>query len=302
VISAKHLHPFGMPMPERSLSLSNYRFGFNNQEKVDAISGAGNHNTALFWEYDPRIAKRWNLDPKPQFDVSSYSCFASNPISFVDLKGDTAVFKGNSSDVNKLTETFSKAYNANLKYDILKDKDGNVTGVKYYDLSSKSNDKKYDKMQSYFKSVLNSKETLNIKKFENTKKHIDEVEQYGGIMYKPKSNELIISDQWFTGEWQGSGLEKQPSYDYKHTDGYTSFRTIPFEEALMHEVVHVFRDFHGIVSEEMLEENVARYCVNLWLKDMDLPQRALRRPANFWEERCGFSEFQDLYKYPYEKK
>lgn len=28
----------------------NYRFGFNTQEKVNEISGKGNHTTALFWE------------------------------------------------------------------------------------------------------------------------------------------------------------------------------------------------------------------------------------------------------------
>ena len=35
-----------------------YRFGFNGQEKVNEIAGVGNHNTALFWEYDTRTAQR----------------------------------------------------------------------------------------------------------------------------------------------------------------------------------------------------------------------------------------------------
>jgi hypothetical protein len=42
-----------------------YRFGFNGQEKVNEIAGVGNHNTAEFWEYDTRLGRRWNLDPKP---------------------------------------------------------------------------------------------------------------------------------------------------------------------------------------------------------------------------------------------
>ncbi|MFN9319888.1 MAG: hypothetical protein ACK58Q_04825, partial [Chitinophagales bacterium] len=67
-------YPFGMPMPNRtySLSSSKYRFGFNGQEKDDEVYGAGNLNTAEFWEYDTRIGRRWNTDPRPNISVSSY--------------------------------------------------------------------------------------------------------------------------------------------------------------------------------------------------------------------------------------
>ncbi|RYE57187.1 MAG: hypothetical protein EOP48_06355 [Sphingobacteriales bacterium] len=44
-----------------------YRFGFNGQEKVNEIAGIGYHNTALFGEYDTRLALRWNRDPKPTY-------------------------------------------------------------------------------------------------------------------------------------------------------------------------------------------------------------------------------------------
>jgi len=76
-------------MPGRNISLSNYRFGFNTQEKVDEISGKGNHNTALFWEYDTRLGTRWNRDSKPDLSQSLYACFASNPIWTNDPMGDT---------------------------------------------------------------------------------------------------------------------------------------------------------------------------------------------------------------------
>ena len=73
-----------------------YRFGFNGQEKVDEISGIGNHNTALFWEYDTRLGRRWNLDPKPDISKSSYSTFGNNPVIHSDILGDTIViFLGN---------------------------------------------------------------------------------------------------------------------------------------------------------------------------------------------------------------
>ena len=80
--------PFGMPMPGRSNSTTAYRYGFNTQEKDDEICGAGNTNTAMFWEYSTRLGRRWNLDPKPQIGISDYAAFANNPIIFNDLLGD----------------------------------------------------------------------------------------------------------------------------------------------------------------------------------------------------------------------
>jgi hypothetical protein len=69
--------------------LDAYRFGFNGQEKVDEISGVGNHNTALFWEYDTRLGRRWNLDPKPNVSISGYAVLKNNPILFTDVNGDS---------------------------------------------------------------------------------------------------------------------------------------------------------------------------------------------------------------------
>ena len=86
--SNKSGHSFGMVLPGRSFSGSGYRFGFNGQEKVDEISGNGNHNTALYWEFDSRTAHRWNLDPQPTIGISDYSCFNNNPISNIDILGN----------------------------------------------------------------------------------------------------------------------------------------------------------------------------------------------------------------------
>ena len=66
-----------------------YRFAFNGQEKTDEISGLGNHNTAKFWEYDTRLGRRWNVDPKPNPSISNYACFGNNPIINIDILGDT---------------------------------------------------------------------------------------------------------------------------------------------------------------------------------------------------------------------
>jgi len=65
-----------------------YRFGFNGQEKVNEISGMGNHNTAEFWEYDTRLGRRWNVDPVDQISISNYAVFRNSPLVYTDVDGD----------------------------------------------------------------------------------------------------------------------------------------------------------------------------------------------------------------------
>ena len=70
-------------MPGRKFSSLGYRYGFNGQEKSDDVT-VGN-TTAEYWEYDSRIGRRWNIDPKPNISISSYATFANNPIMNNDL-------------------------------------------------------------------------------------------------------------------------------------------------------------------------------------------------------------------------
>lgn len=82
-------YPFGSLLPNRHGSTADYRYSMNGQEKVDEIAGEGNHTTAEYWEYDTRLGRRWNQDPRPNPSISNYACFANNPISNSDPKGDT---------------------------------------------------------------------------------------------------------------------------------------------------------------------------------------------------------------------
>jgi len=78
-------------MPGRSYQAGSgsYRYSINGQEKSTEIDANGNITTAQFWEYDSRIGRRWNLDPKPTVSVSGYSAFLNNPIWHSDPLGDT---------------------------------------------------------------------------------------------------------------------------------------------------------------------------------------------------------------------
>ncbi|MEK7256620.1 MAG: hypothetical protein AAB316_17835, partial [Bacteroidota bacterium] len=80
-------YPFGMGMLGRSFEGRGFRFGFGNYSKVNEMAGFGNHYTSKFWEYCPRIARRWNLDPIDQVNTSNYATFRNNPIFFIDPNG-----------------------------------------------------------------------------------------------------------------------------------------------------------------------------------------------------------------------
>ena len=71
LVSISDYAPFGVQLDGRTVSSSDYRYGMNSQEKVDEISGSGNHYTATHWEYDPRLGRRWNQDPKPNPTIIS---------------------------------------------------------------------------------------------------------------------------------------------------------------------------------------------------------------------------------------
>ena len=66
-----------------------YHYGFNGQMKTNEMTGVGNWNTALYWEYGTREAQRKNKDPKVNAWESPYSSFGRNPIWRSDPFGDS---------------------------------------------------------------------------------------------------------------------------------------------------------------------------------------------------------------------
>jgi RHS repeat-associated protein len=90
VISAQDYYPFGMIMPGRTVVNGNvYRYGFGGHEKDDEVKGLGNHISFNDYGYDPRIGRRFGVDPmsgKYPFQ-SNYSSFDNNPINIVDPTG-----------------------------------------------------------------------------------------------------------------------------------------------------------------------------------------------------------------------
>ena len=101
---------------------SGYKYGFNGQERSDDVI-QGNY-TAMYWEYDSRIGRRWNIDPKPNINFSPYSTFNCNPIWNSDRLGDTPRVQMNGADYSLV-----RGKNNELKYVGAngKDYDGKLT-------------------------------------------------------------------------------------------------------------------------------------------------------------------------------
>jgi hypothetical protein len=92
VKAAYDYYPFGMTMPNRLIS-GDYRYGFGGHEKDDEVKGNGNHISFGDYGYDPRIGRRWNIEPNISKypSNSSYSTFTNNPIALKDPDGETPI-------------------------------------------------------------------------------------------------------------------------------------------------------------------------------------------------------------------
>ncbi len=126
-------YPFGS---ERNKSVDGkYSFGFNGQEKVDEV--APGHYTAPFWEYNAKLGRRWNQDPKPNPSISNYATFANNPILLIDPLGDTTwLYSESGKFIERIddsyenqahfvsSEAFYKANNACCQQGSIEDIDG----------------------------------------------------------------------------------------------------------------------------------------------------------------------------------
>ncbi|MCD6068926.1 MAG: repeat protein [Bacteroidetes bacterium] len=104
IVSATDYYPFGAPMPGRTFSSSDYRYGFNGQEADNEIAGNGNLYTAEYWEYDTRLGRRWNRDPVDKPWMSPYHAFSNSPIWKVDPNG------ANDDEVNAVYNEKTKTY------------------------------------------------------------------------------------------------------------------------------------------------------------------------------------------------
>jgi hypothetical protein len=134
---------------------SNYRFGYQGNEKDDEIKGSGNHLSFNDFGYDPRTGRRWTVDAHSfkYPSISPYVFCNDNPIIYNDPDGKDGIIsiKGNAITVSaKIYLYGSGATAANAKQmqaDVMKTwgAQSNGKGWTYTDASTgKTYDVKFD--------------------------------------------------------------------------------------------------------------------------------------------------------------
>jgi len=108
VVSLSDYYPYGMTEPGRNYD--SYRYGFNSQENVPEL-GEG-HTTALYWEYDGRLGRRWNVDIVGKAYESNYSVLGNTPLIAIDVNGaDSTIFNENGSILCEISNDGGKTSN-----------------------------------------------------------------------------------------------------------------------------------------------------------------------------------------------
>ena len=90
VLTANDYYPFGMIMPGRHYSSSNYRYGFNGKENDNDVKGVeGSQQDYGLRIYDPRVGKFLSVDPLTRSYpwYSPYQFAGNTPIQAVDVDG-----------------------------------------------------------------------------------------------------------------------------------------------------------------------------------------------------------------------
>jgi len=128
------------------------------------ISGqTGTHTTAMFWEYDSRLGRRWNVDPKPTVGISDYACFANNPIWFSDILGDTLhtdKTAQSNSDIKSVAGKYASLVNIAVDGNVTINYDLAKSDAKFKNKKGEFNQKKYDRF------VSNAKKDIGIQLIE----------------------------------------------------------------------------------------------------------------------------------------
>jgi hypothetical protein len=209
---------------EDKLSKAGYRFGFNGQEKDDEVDGAGNSYTAEFWQYDPRLGRRWNMDPKHFAWESPYSVMADNPICNTDIRGDK--WKDPQKDGAKAAE---------LKKDLSsREKSLSRDQEKYEKKAERFKGKDQEKYDQY--SSLANKAKEGVMEMRNAQTELD-------VMGSEKTSQVFAFE-----EITGSGFAKT----YMDKDGVINMRYFSGDNAnAIHEASHAYGHLSGDIRFEV---------------------------------------------------
>jgi RHS repeat-associated protein len=220
LLSAQDYYPFGMLQPDRSYSLSSYRYGFNGKESDNEVKGDGNQYDYGFRLYDPRIGKFLSIDPltKDYPWYTPYQFAGNKPIVAIDIDGLEELivhqFFNAKNQITKITISRYTDVDDNLINNYIRCKDNNALITRKnvlvfnfkngpsggYDVSDQS---ELNKTQQ---SVLNKNMSVRSFSYEN-----------GG--YESFSNDEYAGSRRKEGSLISSGGDiTYPEPDHHHTE------------------------------------------------------------------------------------
>jgi RHS repeat-associated protein len=119
VLSYSDYYPFGMVMPGRDGSSSEYRYGYQGSEKDNEVKGEGNSYTTHYRQLDVRTGRWLTLDPKAQSMPwqSPYCSMDNNPAVLNDINGDKVKVKGNRHERKEIKAAIETARKESTTFD-----------------------------------------------------------------------------------------------------------------------------------------------------------------------------------------
>lgn len=106
VIAQNDYYPFGMLLPNRHESGTEYRYGYQGSGKDDEVTGSeGTSYTTHFRQLDPRVARWLTTDPVVHPWESPYVSMADNPIFHNDILGNDVIIEAKGKEKRKIKKS-----------------------------------------------------------------------------------------------------------------------------------------------------------------------------------------------------
>ncbi len=148
-------------MPGRNFNSSEYRFGFQGQEKDDELKGVGNSISFKYRIHDPRLGRFFAVDPlTAKYPWNSPYAFSENRvIDGIELEGLEVIKFGDKQPNDFTVMTYQE-----IKVELANNKDHHKGWIKPMDVMSNANDDEYWEVRN-IENVYNQSLGTELKKY-----------------------------------------------------------------------------------------------------------------------------------------
>jgi RHS repeat-associated protein len=234
LLEETHYYPFGLVMNGISSKAAgkmdnNKKFnGYEENKSLDL-----NWLESFYRTYDPQLGRFWQIDSKPNYDMSLYCAMGNNPILLNDPLGDT-----------------TRIMIGDQYYYLQRNKDG---GISYYDGKGKLYEGKLDEFSQSVLSAVNSIAGINSKEVQT---RLNEV-LGGGKMITMQDGLTGFNDKTGTVSWfddkNGNGVMIDNGGDIEKRGQYANARRDSDLELVHEWLGHGYQYSKGILNHDRME-------------------------------------------------